>query len=110
MAGDIVLQLRDSRYPGQFEMRNAAADEIERLRLRTQVSAVSQADFSMLVSTADMMGFGRTHDALRRIIAVLPYSQSAPVIRAAQNSAEGDPSVMLDSAGAGTESPQGSAE
>ncbi len=32
MAGDIVKQLRDTRYPGQMEMRLAAADEIERLR------------------------------------------------------------------------------
>lgn len=32
MAGDIVLQLRDNRYPGQLEMRHTAADEIERLR------------------------------------------------------------------------------
>ena len=36
MAGDIVKQLRDTRYPGQLEMREAAADEIERLRLATQ--------------------------------------------------------------------------
>lgn len=32
MAGDIVKQLRDTRYPGQWEMRLEAADEIERLR------------------------------------------------------------------------------
>lgn len=32
MAGDIVKQLRDTRYPGQLEMRLEAADEIERLR------------------------------------------------------------------------------
>lgn len=32
MAGDIVKQLRDTRYPGQHEMRETAADEIARLR------------------------------------------------------------------------------
>lgn len=32
MAGDIVKQLRDTRYPGQMEMRVAAAEEIELLR------------------------------------------------------------------------------
>ena len=32
MAGDIVKQLRDTRYPGQWEMRFEAADEIEWLR------------------------------------------------------------------------------
>lgn len=36
MAGDIVLQLRDTRYPGQLEMRLAAAEEIEHLRLEHQ--------------------------------------------------------------------------
>jgi hypothetical protein len=73
MAGDIVLQLRDARYPGQLEMRLAAADEIERLRMRTQTSYVSQEDFAMLRHLADSMGFGRTHDALRRIIAAMPF-------------------------------------
>jgi len=34
MAGDIVKQLRDTRYPGQMEMRLAAAEEIETLRFR----------------------------------------------------------------------------
>jgi hypothetical protein len=32
MAGDIVKQLLDTRYPHQMEMRREAADEIERLR------------------------------------------------------------------------------
>lgn len=80
MAGDIVLQLRDSRYPGQFEMRNAAADEIEHLRTQAKVTAISQSDFALLVATADMLGFGRTHDALRRIIAALPYARTGDVV------------------------------
>lgn len=77
MAGDIVLQLRDARYPGQLEMRLAAADEIEQLRRRCATASVSQSDFQMLVHLADSMGFGRTHDALRRIIAVLPYDAAS---------------------------------
>lgn len=32
MSGDIVRQLRDTRYPGQLEMRFEAADQIEKLR------------------------------------------------------------------------------
>lgn len=41
MAGDIILQLRDARYPGQLEMRLAAADEIELLRSKCQVAVNS---------------------------------------------------------------------
>lgn len=40
MAGDIVKQLRDTRYPGQLEMRCEAADEIERLREALNGAAV----------------------------------------------------------------------
>lgn len=38
MAGDIVLQLRDIRYPGQHEMRETAADEIETLRAQLEAA------------------------------------------------------------------------
>ena len=33
MAGDIVKQLRDTRYPGQLEMRLQAAEIIEQYRI-----------------------------------------------------------------------------
>jgi hypothetical protein len=76
MAGDIVLQLRDARYPGQLEMRLAAADEIELLRSKCQVAAIGQADFNILLGLVDITA-GQTREALRRILAVLPY-ESAP--------------------------------
>ncbi len=44
MAGDIVKQLRDTRYPGQLEMRREAADEIERLRATLELIAGSATD------------------------------------------------------------------
>lgn len=37
MTDDIVLQLRDTRYPGQMEMRLEAADQIERLRTALEI-------------------------------------------------------------------------
>lgn len=48
MAGDIVKQLRDTRYPGQIEMRLAAAEEIEQLReaLVLAEDILSRAPFS----------------------------------------------------------------
>ena len=55
MADDIVLRLRDSRYPGQFGMRHAAADEIERLRKQCATASVNQEDYSTIIHLADSM-------------------------------------------------------
>lgn len=39
MAGDIILQLRDTRYPGQMEMRLQAAEIIEQYRKDSESDA-----------------------------------------------------------------------
>lgn len=44
MRNDIVTQLRDTRYPGQHAMREAAADEIERLRASAAATPASPDD------------------------------------------------------------------
>lgn len=44
-----------------------------------QTSPIGQSDVEMLVHLADNMGFGRTHDMLRRVIAATPYF-NAPAV------------------------------
>lgn len=41
-------------------------------------SPIGQADVEMLTHLADGMGFGRTHDMLRRVIAACPYLTASP--------------------------------
>lgn len=49
MRNDIVTQLRDTRYPGQHAMREAAADEIE--RLRASAAATPRINWSKPIET-----------------------------------------------------------
>jgi hypothetical protein len=66
-------------------------------------SPIGQADVEMLIHLADSMGFGRTHDMLRRVIAACPYltsghaqtpARATPEMVAAAYAAYGDDDIL----------------
>lgn len=77
------ISIENDPMPTMCKVLDELVAEVERLRTaastsegrgdREATSPIGQSDVEALKHLADSMGFGRTHDMLRRVIAATPY-------------------------------------